>query len=154
MMDDPELLTHYRSRVCATQWRGFMLALRDEFQEALPEPDLFRLMARIGHRFGQVQVLPAVTSLDELLVSANAAWAALDWGYARFEEKDDRILIRHFASPLAAGLGHAAWADGFLEGVYRTWFQAAGMANGLDVRASASTTPSPDSSLFVLSRIS
>lgn len=152
-MSSTEPLEYYRSHACAAQWRGFVRALGEEFERALGETDSARLMARIGERFAQAHPLPGAASLDALQGAANAVWSALDWGYAQFEEQPDRILIHHGASPLAAALGPSAgWSAGFLEGVYRAWFRAAGMPALLEVRATASA--SPDVATFVLSHVS
>ena len=146
-------LDYYRARSCAPQWRGFVRALDEEFGQALGEADRFRLMARIGARFAQAHPLPVVASLDALQAAANAVWSMLDWGYASFEEGQDQVLVRHGASPLAVVLGgDSPLADGFLEGVYRQWFQAAGMSDGLDVRSAGAE--SPDVATYVLSRTS
>ncbi len=152
-MNSPDLLDYHRSHACAAQWRGFLRALGEEFEQALPESDLLRLMARIGERFAQANPLPGAASLDALEGAANAVWSALDWGFVGFEEQAGQVLIHHGASPLAAALGsRAPWAAGFLEGVYRGWFRAAGMATGLDVRIAV--VDSPDKASFVLSRVS
>lgn len=146
-------LDYYRSQACVPQWRGFLHALGAEFEQALDPSDRARLMARIGARFAEAHPLPAVASLDALQAAANAVWSSLEWGYGSFEEQQDRVLIRHGASPLATVLGTgSACADGFLEGVYRQWFQAAGMSAGLDVRSGAAE--SADVSTFILSRTS
>ncbi|KAF1686580.1 cellulose synthase [Pseudoxanthomonas broegbernensis] len=150
-MNAPGPLDYYRSQACSLQWRGFVRALGEEFELALEEADRLRLMARIGTRFALAHPLPGVASLDALQGAANAAWAALDWGYATFEEQHDRVLIRHGASPLAAAMGGpSAFVAGFLEGVYRQWFRDAGMSPGLDVRAGAAE--SQDVATFLLSR--
>lgn len=152
-MTPPDLLDYHRSHACAAQWRGFLRALGEEFEHALPEADLARLMARIGERFAQAQPLPGAASLDALEGAANTMWSTLDWGFVAFEERPDQVLIRHAASPLSAALGvRATWAAGFLEGVYRGWFRAAGMAAGLDVRIA--DAGSQDLTTFVLSRVS
>ncbi|ADV28249.1 hypothetical protein Psesu_2417 [Pseudoxanthomonas suwonensis 11-1] len=152
-MTPDDLLDHYRTRSCAPQWRGFMRALCDELEHGLDEEDRARLMARLGERFAGDHPLPEVPTLDALQTAANAVWAPIEWGRAEFEEMEDRVLIRHFASPLAAAGGAGRpWLAAFLEGVYRAWFRAAGTASVLDVACTHADANHVDS--FVLSRVS
>nr|WP_255681966.1 cellulose biosynthesis protein BcsD [Luteimonas sp. BDR2-5] len=152
-MSASELLGYYRAHACPLQWRGFLCALGDEFEDALSDAELTLLMSRIGGRFAQAHPLPDVDTLDALQAALNAIWNARNWGYVVFEELPDRVLIRHGASPLASALGgERIWAAGFLEGAYREWFRAAGMLAGLDVRMAA--PQSADVADFVLSRVS
>lgn len=135
-MNSTEVLDFYRSQACSRQWRGFLLAMAEEFDGALPEAELSRLMARIGERFGRARPLPAVATLEALQSAANAVWADAEWGTVAFDEHPGEVTIRHLAAPLTALLGSGArWAPGFLEGVYREWFRAAGMLSQLDIRA-------------------
>ncbi|MGV8960525.1 MAG: cellulose biosynthesis protein BcsD [Stenotrophomonas sp.] len=152
-MHSPELLDYYRAHACSRQWRLFLLALAEEFDSALPEAELARLMARIGERFAQAHGLPLAATLEELQAAANAVWSQIDWGCVVFEESVERVCIHHAASPLSAVLGgKVGWHTGFLEGVYRQWFRAAGMLPVLDIRH----TPSElvDVSTYTLSRVS
>jgi len=151
-MSSPALLDHYRSRTCSRQWRGFLLAMADEFVEALPEAELSRLMARMGERFASAHPLPRVDDLAGLEQACNQVWADLDWGVARMLEQPLQVEIEHLGAPLGAVLGtQAGWSAGFLEGVYRGWFRAAGMLPALDVQHRSA---SPDVNRFVLVRVS
>ncbi|WP_024869995.1 cellulose biosynthesis protein BcsD [Pseudoxanthomonas suwonensis] len=145
-------LDYYRSQSCSPQWRGFLRALAEEVAQGLDEDDQARLMARIGRRFAQAHPLPKAATLQELQAHVDALWSSLDWGFAVFEEQPDQVVIRHVASPLAAVLGQTSLATGFLEGVYREWFRAAGMSARLDVSTGA--TESPDVATFLLCRVS
>ncbi|MBN8797846.1 MAG: hypothetical protein J0H45_00570 [Stenotrophomonas nitritireducens] len=58
-MNPAELLDGYRDRSCARQWRGFLQAMAAEFDQALPEEESARLMARIGQRFADAHGLAA-----------------------------------------------------------------------------------------------
>lgn len=151
-MNSSAPLDYYRTHVCSRQWRGFLLALCEEFDSALPDAELARLMARIGERFGRAHALPAVATLEELQGAANAVWSSAEWGQVAFEELPEQVHIHHAASPLSALLGgRVGWDTGFLEGVYRQWFRAAGMVSVLDVRYLQSDTP--DVATYTLSRV-
>lgn len=152
-MSASELLDQYRLQACSPQWRGFVLAMADEFAEALPETDVARLMARIGERFARSHGLAPVASLAELEAAANAVWAGLSWGTVRLREEASEVLVEHSAAPLTALLAdHGRWNASFLEGVYRAWFRTAGMLPSLDLEAGVGG--SPDVSRFVLRRMS
>lgn len=147
-----DLLDHYRSRSCASQWQGFLRALCEELEQGLDEADRSRLMARLGERFAASNPLPEVATLQALQEAANGMWAPIDWGRVVFEEQDDHVRIRHMASPLAAAGGpDRPWLAAFLEGVYRGWFRAAGTAAVLDVQCTAADVNHVDS--YVLSRV-
>lgn len=151
-MNSAALLDHYRANACSRQWRGFLLAMSEEFDSALPDADLARLMARIGERFGRAHELPPADTLDALQAAANTVWSALDWGWLVLEEDAAQVRILHAASPLSAVLGgRVGWDAAFLEGVYRQWFRAAGMASVLDVRHAPGE--SQDVSIYTLSRV-
>lgn len=148
-----ELLDHYRLQACSSQWRGFVLAMAEEFMEALPEADLARLMTRIGERFARAHPLPQAVSLEDLERSANVLWSTLAWGQVRFQDQGDGVRIEHLAAPLTALLAsQAGWAPAFLQGVYRQWFSQAGMLPALDVQPAAGG--SADVSCYVLARVS
>jgi len=139
-------------RACSRQWRGFVQAMAEEFTEALPAPELSRLMARIGERFAAAHPLPACEDLGELQQACNTVWDAAEWGQATLTEHPAHVSIEHLAAPLPAMLDAGAdWSSGFLEGVYRAWFRSVGMLPMLDV--SAVPDPSPDLQRFVLSRV-
>jgi len=151
-MNSSALLDYYRAHACSRQWRGFLLALCEEFDSALPDAELSRLMARIGERFGRDHALPVAATLEELQHAANAVWSATEWGQVVFEEAPEQVRIHHAASPLSAVLGaRAGWDTGFLEGVYRQRFRAAGMMSVLDVRYLQSDHP--DVATYTLSRV-
>ena len=146
-----ELLDGYRELACARQWRGFLRAMAAEFDQALPEEESARLMARIGQRFADAHALPPVATVEALQAAVNAVWADCEWGWAAFEERPDQLRIVHAASPLAAALGGGRWHHGFLEGAYRHWLRGAGMLAVLDVRHLA--TGNRDISIFGVGRV-
>lgn len=151
-MNPSALLDHYRANACSRQWQGFLLALSDEFDSALPEAELARLMARIGERFGRAHALPPVDTLEAMEQAANAVWSQMDWGWVVFEEAPEQVSIRHASSPLSALLGtKVGWDTAFLEGVYRQWFRAMGMVSVLDIRHQPGK--GPDVSTYTLSRV-
>jgi len=151
-MDASLLLDHYRMQACSRQWRGFLQAMADEFADALPDAELARLMARMGERFALAHPLAPADDLAVLQAACNGIWSNLDWGSAQFSEQPGEVTIEHLGAPLSALLGAgASWAGGFLEGVYRGWFQAAGMLPGLDVQHLPGT--SADVSRYVLARV-
>lgn len=152
-MDSSSLLDHYRTQACSRQWRGFLHAMAAEFADALPEAELARLMARMGERFAVAHPLAPADDLAVLQDACNRVWGELEWGRTQFSEQPDEVTIDHIGAPLSALLGGAAgWSGGFLEGVYRGWFQAAGMLPGLDVQPLAGATA--DVSRYVLARVS
>lgn len=152
-MSASETLDLYRLQGCSLQWRGFVLAMAEEFRDALPEADVARLMARIGERFARAHPLPPVESLEALAVAANGVWAGLSWGAVRMEEGDSEVVIEHLAAPLSALLvNHGSWNMSFLEGVYRVWFREAGMLPSLDLEPGPGG--SADVSRYVLRRVS
>ena len=136
-MESDRLLDYYEAGHCAMQWRGFMRALAGEFAEALPTHDLKRLMARIGARYAAEHPIDGCDNLDEWATAANARWQQSDFGYAVLRDHPQHLEIRHYGAPLVRAMGpdSAAWAVGFLEGVYQAWFVQAGMGTGLEVRA-------------------
>ncbi|WP_433852532.1 cellulose biosynthesis protein BcsD [Stenotrophomonas nitritireducens] len=151
-MTPAALLDGYRDRSCARQWRGFLRAMAAEFDQALPEEESARLMARIGQRFADAHVLPPVATVEALQASVNAVWADCEWGWAAFEERADQLRIVHAGSPLAVALGQGGgWHHGFLEGAYRHWLRGAGMLAVLDVRHLA--TADRDVSTFTVARV-
>ena len=150
-MDSTELLQGYRERACSRQWQGFLQAMAAEFDQALPEAESARLMARIGRRFADAHALPAVATLEALQVSVNAIWADCDWGWAVFEERSDHLCIAHAGSPLGVAVGGVGWHHAFLEGAYCHWLRGVGMPNVLDVRYQPAE--SPDISLFTVARV-
>lgn len=134
-MPSVDALSVYREQACSRQWRGFLQALATEFEEALPAPELERLMSRVGERFAQVHPLPEVVSLEQLQQACNRVWSGLDWGEVVFEEGEMAVDIVHAGAPLGPAFGRlAGWPQGFLLGAYRHWLRAAGMLPGLDVR--------------------
>lgn len=151
-MEPSQMLGHYRSQACSRQWRGFLLALAEEFGTALPRSDLLRLMSRLGERFARTHALPQVDTLEALEAAANTVWSSIDWGQAAFEDGSDRLLIHHAASPLSAVLGAPeGWDTGFLEGVYRQWLRSAGMLSMLDVNHVPGNDP--DLCTYAVSRV-
>lgn len=123
--DVPDALA---SRVCSRQWQGFFHALAAEFTEALSPQDLHALMVRVGQRFAVDHALPPCDTLDALQRAMGQVWDRIEWGSVHLAQQADRLEIRHHLAPLAAAFGsdQASWAGGFLEGVYQTWFAAAG----------------------------
>ncbi len=151
-MNSSDLLDYYRQQACSRQWRGFLVALADEFDSALSSAELERLMSRIGERFGRAHPLPAVETLSDLQDAANAVWSSTDWGRVKFDEQAEQVRIQHAASPLSTVLGaRVGWDTGFLEGVYRQWFRAAGMVSVLDIRCIHSDKT--DVAIYTLSRV-
>ncbi|WMJ67791.1 cellulose synthase [Stenotrophomonas sp. 24(2023)] len=152
-MSASETLDLYRLQGCSLQWRGFVLAMAEEFKDALPEADVARLMARIGERFARAHPLPAVESLEALALAANAVWAGVSWGAVRMQDGGSEVVIEHLAAPLTALLvHHGNWNMSFLEGVYRAWFREAGMLPSLDLEPGPGG--SADVSRYVLRRVS
>ena len=123
---------------CARQWRGFLVALGQEFVGALPAQELVTLMARIGVRFAGEHALAPSETVPALQDEMNRVWNALDWGVVELGQTAAGMEIEHRFSPLAAAFGEdeAPWATGFLQGVYQQWFDAAGAA-GLKVETLA-----------------
>ena len=151
-MDSSSLLDHYRAQACSRQWRGFLQAMADEFADALPDAELARLMARMGERFALAHPLVPADDLMGMQDACNRVWRELEWGSAQFSEAPEAVTIAHLGAPLVALLGgEAAWAGGFLEGVYRGWFRAAGMLPGLDVQQLPGA--SADVARYLLARV-
>lgn len=151
-MDSSALLDQYRTQLCSRQWQGFLQAMADEFADALPEPEVSRLLSRMGERFAVAHPLAPADDLGTLEQACNRVWRELDWGIVQFGEQPGEVDIEHIGAPLSALLGaRAGWAGGFLEGVYRGWFQAAGMLPGLDVQQVPEA--SADVSRYVLARV-
>ncbi len=119
---------------CGRQWRGFLLALGQEFVSALPPHDLMDLMARIGARFATQHPLAAGDTLTSLEEAINGVWDTLQWGMVELGQTSEAMEIQHRFSPLTAAFGEAGanWAAGFLQGAYQQWLDAAG-AQGLKV---------------------
>lgn len=152
-MSASELLDQYRVQACSPQWRGFILAMADEFAGALPDADVARLMARMGERFARAHTLPAADTLEALEAAANAVWASISWGTVTLRDGGTEVVIEHLAAPLTALLAHhAGWNTSFLEGVYRAWFRKAGMLPALDLEPGPGS--SADVSRYVLRRVS
>ena len=151
-MNSESLLDYHRGHVCSRQWSGFLVAMAQEFENALPEGELMKLMARIGVRFARANPLPQVETLEQLQLAANEVWQQSRWGAVSFHEDADQVLIYHLVSPLRVVLGTGAhWGAGFLEGVYRQWFKAAGMLSVLDIGFVPGDHP--DISTYTLSRV-
>ncbi|WP_313079060.1 cellulose biosynthesis protein BcsD [Pulveribacter sp.] len=125
---------HIHRLQCSRQWRGFLAALAQEFVSALPPEELATLMARIGTRFAVAHPLPNSDTVRGLQDAMNGIWDPLDWGRAELGQNPAGMEVVHHFSPLVAAFGdtHAAWATGFLKGVYQQWFDAAG-GSGLRV---------------------
>ncbi len=150
-MDPQELLEHLRIRACSRQWLGFVQAMGQEFSAELSDQELKALLSRIGGRFASNHPVGECLTLQDMESSANRLWDLIEWGRCAFDESADRVDIRHMAPPIITALGTSSWVDGFLEGVYQSWFQQAGMLSGLAVRACA--PQSDDVRRLVLSRI-
>ena len=115
-----------------TNWR----VLKTVWRESWTPARILAVGLAGGFLFGRARPLPAVATLEALQSAANAVWADAEWGTVAFDEHPGEVTIRHLAAPLTALLGSGArWAPGFLEGVYREWFRAAGMLSQLDIRA-------------------
>lgn len=126
--------THLQRLQCSRQWRGFLVAMADEFVSALPAQELATLMARIGVRFAAGHPLPACETVQGLQQEMNRVWDLLEWGWAELYQTGEGMEVVHHFSPLTAAFGQTQvpWACGFLQGVYQHWFAAAG-AEGLRV---------------------
>lgn len=130
------MLAYYEEHQCSKQWRGFLLALAEEFEDQLGAPELRGLMTRIGERFARATALPPCETLEQLTEAINETWVLLDWGWVTIEDDADHLAIRHACAPLRAAFGKsgAAWAPAFLEGVYQHWFSVLGIDPVLRVR--------------------
>ncbi|MCY0387542.1 cellulose synthase [Robbsia sp. Bb-Pol-6] len=130
------MLGYYEEHQCSKQWRGFLLALAEEFEEQLGASELRGLMTRIGERFARATALPPCETLEQLTEAINETWVLLDWGWVTIEDDADYLAIRHACAPLRAafGKGGAGWAPAFLEGVYQHWFSVLGIDPVLRVR--------------------
>ncbi len=134
---DPAYLQHLQ---CSRQWRGFLAALGAEFVSALPQQDLFMLMARVGMRFASGNPLAPSQTVEGLQASMNQIWAAFDWGVVELRQTSAGMEIWHRFSPLTAAFGEerGPWVTGFLQGAYQQWLEAAGGAGlRVDVMAVA-----------------
>ena len=127
-MNPTELLDGYRERACARQWRGFLRAMAAEFDQALPEEESARLMARIGQRFADAHALPPVATVEALQAAVNAVWTDCEWGWAAFEERPD---YAHLARDLNMPIGSIGPTRGRCLGKLRAALEAAGW-NGDD----------------------
>ena len=138
----PDLLNYLANRRCSPQWQRFLHALAAEFSSALSVGDLRTLSRRIGARFANDVPLANPPTLEALQSEMTRVWSELDWGYVNLVQQDDCVEIRHFCSPLSAGLGKAGadWCTGFLEGVYQQWFEIQG-ATGLRVNQTHTADP-------------
>lgn len=113
---------------CSRQWRGFLAALGAEFASALPQQDLFMLMARVGMRFASAHPLAPSQTVEGLQAAMNQIWTAFDWGVVGLRQTQAGMEIWHRFSPLTAAFGEerGLWATGFLQGAYQQWLEAAG----------------------------
>jgi hypothetical protein len=132
------MLDYYVERNVSVQWRGFLTALAEEFNDQLDVAELRALMRHIGERFASHAPLPGSNpgsdTIDALQDAINALWDPLDWGRIELVEHADHLLLTHYCAPLNAfGDAGARWAPAFLEGVYRNWFGALG-AEGLQLK--------------------
>jgi hypothetical protein len=137
MMDvGASMLAYYEEQQCSKQWRGFLGALADEFEDQLGEQKLRALMGRVGERFAIATTLPACETMDELNLVINDVWRELNWGWVVIEDDADHLVILHACAPLAGAFGREglAWAPGFLEGVYQHWFSVLGIDPALRIR--------------------
>ncbi|MCD7099995.1 hypothetical protein [Stenotrophomonas sp. MMGLT7] len=150
-MGSQELLEHLRVRACSRQWLGVVRAMGQEFSAELSDDELRALFGRIGRRFADNHSLGDCLTLQDVERAANDLWDRVEWGSCRFGEYPDRVEIEHLAPPINVALDLAPWADGFLQGVYQSWFQQSGMLSGLAVRTC--TPRSEDVRCFVLSRV-
>jgi len=130
------MLGYYEEHHCSQQWRGFLAALAEEFEDQLGTPELRGLMGRIGERFARATTLPTCETLDELTEAINTSWMTLDWGWVSIEDDADHLAIHHACAPLRSAFGEEGmnWAPAFLEGVYQHWFSVLGIDPALRVR--------------------
>lgn len=133
-------LEYFQQHRCALQWRDFLGALAEEFDEQLQTPELRALASRIGERFARRLPLPHCETLEDLHHGINEVWSRLDWGWVEIGDAGDYIEIAHHCAPLTAALGEAsrAWSPAFLEGVYQQWFNELGIDPALRVRQETS----------------
>lgn len=115
---------------CSRQWRGVLAALGAEFVSALPQQDLFMLMARVGMRFASAHPLSPSQTVEGLQASMNQVWTALDWGVVELRQTNAGMEVWHRFSPLIAAFGEerGPWVVGLLQGIYQQWLEAAGGA--------------------------
>ncbi|MGI4903545.1 MAG: cellulose biosynthesis protein BcsD [Janthinobacterium lividum] len=154
MEQQQAMLEYFQVKHCSSQWRDFLGALGEEFENQLDLPELRALMARIGERFAPRSALGTCETLDELEAEINRIWFGLDWGWVAITDHGDHLGIAHYCAPLLTGFGgrSAAWIPAFLEGVYQHWFSTLGIDPALRVREDAQINPDAGILAFKLAR--
>lgn len=124
---DKEIIKHLSAQQCSVQWRSFLDVFSQELTQQLTVNNLRGLMRRSGERFAKQYPLPATDTIAGLQDAINAVWRSQNWGWASITEDGARLLIKHYLSPLQAGMPEGApWSTGFLEGVYEQWMHQSG----------------------------
>ena len=133
--EQSELLQYLANERVSKQWSGFLSVLSGELAAQLNPAEYRALLVRLGHKFSQEHPLPTCATLTDVQAAANTLWAGMQWGYARFTDNGQNLVITHHACPLTAGLGlDGDVAGGFLEGVYSAWVHGAGAPASLTLR--------------------
>lgn len=129
-------LEYHAAQQSSRQWGDFLLALAGEFQGKIDAGELRSLMFRVGQSMARRMGQPKGDSLKELEAAMNGVWFNMNWGWVRLQEKQNYLLIEHFAAPLFNAFGAAAmpWSTGILEGVYFDWLSALGADSTLRLR--------------------
>lgn len=131
---DENLLPHLALERVSVQWAGFLGVLSDEMQSRLDVDGFRELLVSMGHRLSQTVELPACSELGDVEVAVNKVWAQFRWGYAKFKDNGQSLVIEHHACPLPAALQlDTDVAAGFLQGAYAGWLRAAGAPSSLEL---------------------
>lgn len=131
---DEELLPHLALERVSVQWAGFLGVLSDELQTRLDADGFNELLVSMGQRLSQAVQLPACEELGDVEAAVNKVWAQLRWGYAKFKDNGQSLVIEHHACPLPAALQvDTEVAAGFLLGAYAGWLRTAGAPSSLEL---------------------
>ena len=105
--------------------RLFLRALAEEIDLFAGSEARDTLLRKTGHRLARLMPLPAVGTMDGLEIEMNDRLAALGWGSAHLDLREEErcLVIAHAFPPRigAAGDPPGTWFAAMLAGLYETW---------------------------------
>jgi len=129
-------LNYFSSRPVDGRWAGLLKALSEELSAQMPASEIRGFFAVLGRRWARTMPLPAIHDLKDFEHAANAALAAVDWGWVKVRDLGSSVELQHSCAPLRTAFGAEAlsWAPGLIEGLLSEWLREQGAEGSLLLR--------------------